>query len=107
MDKLTIIKAFEDPKIFGSLIKDQETWLNWKVCLKAIFGLPMDREELRRYRKFTDRKKPSRVPFKEIFLIIGRRGGKSFISAIIAVFLAVLKTGKDILGLEKSVMSCA
>lgn len=98
MSEINIIQAFEDLKIFGSLIKDQETWINWKVCLKAIFGLSMDREELRRYRKFTGRKRPSGNPFKEVFLIIGRRGGKSFISALIAVFLAVFKDWRARLG---------
>lgn len=98
MSDINIIQAFEDSRIFGSLITDQETWLNWKVCLKAIFGLSMDRKELRRYRKFTGRKKPSKIPFKEVFLIIGRRGGKSFISALIAVFLAVFKDWSARLG---------
>lgn len=98
MSEINIIQAFEDPKIFGSLIRDQKTWANWKVCLKAIFGLTMDRQEMRRYRKFTDRKKPSGNPFKEVFLIIGRRGGKSFISALIVVYLAVFKDWKAKLG---------
>jgi len=98
MAKIDIIQAFEDKKIFGSLFKDQETWANWKVCLKAIFGLPMSEEELRVYRKFTARKKPPGSAFKEAYLIIGRRGGKSFISALIAVYLAVFKSWRARLG---------
>lgn len=95
MSNIDIIQAFEDQKIFGSLIKDQKTWVNWKIALKAIFGLPMNEEELKKYSEFTGRKKPSKNPFKEMFLIIGRRGGKSFISALIAVFLAVFKDWKE------------
>lgn len=95
MSDISIIQAFEDPKIFGSLIRDQSTFVNWKVALKSIFGLLLRREELKVYRKFTGRKKPSQNPFKEIFLIIGRRGGKSFISALIAVFLALFKDWKE------------
>ena len=91
MNNFNIIQAFEDTKIFGSLIKDQSTWINWKLALKAIFALPMDRKELRIYRKFTGRKRQPKNPFKETFLIIGRRGGKSFISALIAVYLSVFK----------------
>lgn len=97
MDRFNIIQAFEDPKIFGSMIKDQRTWSNWKIALKAIFALPMVKEELKIYRKFTDRKKQPKDPFDEVFLIIGRRGGKSFISALTAVFLAVFKEWKMIL----------
>ena len=98
MAKIDIIQAFEDKKIFGSLFKDQETWANWKVCLKAIFALPMSEEELRVYRKFTGRKKSPAFPFKEAYLVIGRRGGKSFISALIAVYLAVFKGWRARLG---------
>jgi len=91
MDEFNIVKAFEDRKIFGSLIRDQKTWANWKVALKSIFALPMDKKESKVYREFTGRKRTPRNPFKEVFLIIGRRGGKSFISALIAVFLGVFK----------------
>ena len=88
---MNIIEVIEDPKIFGSLVKDQSTWSAWKVALKAIFALPMTAKELKIYRRFTGRKRPPVEPFKEVFLIIGRRGGKSFISALIAVYLAVFK----------------
>lgn len=95
---MNIIEAIEDSRLFGSLFKDQSTWSNWKVCLKAIFGLPMDRKEMSRYRGFTSRKKRAVRAFKEVFLIIGRRGGKSFISALIAVYLAVFKDWRARLG---------
>jgi phage terminase large subunit-like protein len=88
---IDIIQAFEDSKIFGSLIRDQKSWANWKAALKAIFALPMTAEEVEVYQKFTGRGTAPESPFKEVFLIIGRRRGKSFISALIAVFLAVFK----------------
>lgn len=98
MSNLTIIQAFEDSKIFASAIKDQKTWTNWKVCLKAIFALSMTRSELKTYKSFTGREKTPKIPFKEAFLIIGRRGGKSFISALVAVYLAMFKDWKEYLG---------
>jgi hypothetical protein len=88
---MNIIEAIESKKVFGSLFKDPETWQSWIVCLKTIFALPMSGEEVKVYQKFTDRKEGPVEPFKEVFLIIGRRGGKSFISALIAVYLAVFK----------------
>ncbi len=104
---IDIIAALGDQNLFGSLFKDQSTWESWKVALKAIFALPMDRKELKVYRKFTGRKKPPGIPFKEIFLIIGRRGGKSFVSALIAVFLAVFKDWRTILsGGERGYVMC-
>jgi hypothetical protein len=107
MKNLDIITAFEDARIFGSLIADQEMWLNWKVCLKAIFGLSMDKAELKRYQGFTGRKKPSGKPFNEVFLVIGRRGGKSFISALIACYLALFRDWRTQLGPgEKGFIMC-
>lgn len=90
---MNIVDAIRSPKVFGSLpvFKDLTTWANWMVCLKAIFALPMDAAELETYRKFTGRQDPPAEPFSEAVLIIGRRGGKSLISALICVFLAVFK----------------
>jgi len=101
---MNIIQAIKDPKIFGSLFKDLRTWTAWIVCLKAIFAIPMNKDELKIYKKYTGRKKPPRIPFKEAFLIIGRRGGKSFIAALIIVFLAVFI--KWDLGLEMGYIMC-
>jgi hypothetical protein len=101
---MNIIQAIKDPKIFGSLFKDLRSWTAWMVCLKAIFAIPMSKEELKIYAKYTGRRIPPRTPFKEAFLIIGRRGGKSFIAALVIVFLAVFI--KWDLGLEKGYIMC-
>jgi hypothetical protein len=51
----------------------------------------MTKKEVEIYRQFTGREKLPSEPFKEVFSVVGRRGGKSFISAIIACYLAVFK----------------
>src|SRR6266511_3501524 len=88
--KPSIIEAIKNPKLFGSLhrFKKLETWTNWIVVLKAIFGLPMTAEDLVIFNRYTGRASPPLVGSKENFLIIGRRGGKRFISALIGVFIA-------------------
>jgi len=90
---MTIIEAIEDRHLFGALpvFKDMTTWANWIVCLKAIFALQMTPTELEIFQKRTGRKNPPAVPFLEVFLLIGRKGGKSLVSAIVLVFLAVFK----------------
>jgi hypothetical protein len=88
---MTIIEAIRDRKIFGSLFKNIGTFTNWIVCLKAIFALPMMPDEFEIYKRFTGRESAPSEPFKEVFLIIGRRGGKSFLSALVACFLAIFK----------------
>lgn len=89
--KVNIIQAVKSEHLFGSLFPDLSTWQNWLICLKTIFGLLMDKQEQKVYRKFTGRKNPPKIPFKEVFIIAGRRSGKSFISALIVVFLALFK----------------
>lgn len=94
---MDIIAALEDPKLFGGLLKDQSTWATWKVFLRALFALPMKDNDLATYSQFTGRTKPPAARFNEAFAIVGRRGGKSFISAIIACFLALFHDWKPYL----------
>jgi len=88
---ISIIQAIEDLNLFRPIFRTLETWRSWIVTLKAIFGLSLSGEELALYRKCTGREKPPTKPFKEIYIIVGRRGGKSFIVSVIAVFLAIFK----------------
>src|SRR5438128_324922 len=85
-----IIEAIKSRKVFGSLprFKSLETWTSWLVVLKAIFGLPMTVDELLIFQRHTGRVSPPLDGSKETYLIIGRRGGKSFISALITTFIA-------------------
>jgi hypothetical protein len=62
------------------------SWQAWRVVLKAIFGLPMSHAELAVYRTLTARLAAPERAFREIWLIVGRRGGKSMIAALIAVY---------------------
>jgi len=88
---LNIIQAIEDSNLFRPIFRSLETWRNWIVTLKAIFGLSLNDEELALYQRCTGRERPPTSPFKEIYIIVGRRGGKSFIVSVIAVFLAIFK----------------
>jgi hypothetical protein len=94
---MNIVDAIQDKALFGQLFKDLSTWQAWIAVLKAIFALPMDDGERSLYQRCTGREKSPQKPFKEIYLIVGRRGGKSFISAVIAVFLAIFKDYSDFL----------
>jgi len=84
-----IIQAVDDKNLFGPLFKDPETWAKWRVFLKAVFALPMTGEDLGSYKEFTGRETPPVKALKEVFAIVGRRGGKSFVSSIIACYLAL------------------
>jgi hypothetical protein len=88
--KPSIIEAINNPKLFGSLprFKMLDSWTAWLVVLKAIFGLPMTADDLVIFNRHTGRLSPPTGGSKETYLITGRRGGKSFISALITCFIA-------------------
>jgi len=88
--KPNIIEAIKNPKLFGSLprFKKLKTWASWLVVLKAIFGLGMTDDELVLFNRHTGRSSPPVGGSKETYLNIGRRGGKSLISALITCFIA-------------------
>jgi len=86
---LTIIGAMNDPALFKPWFKGP-SWDNWKVFLKGLFCLPMTAKDRKTFTKFTGRKTPPKQ-IREAWLPVGRRGGKSLISALVAVYLACFK----------------
>jgi hypothetical protein len=93
---MNILQAIADPKVFGKHFTT-DTWGAWLAFLCALFALPMTAEQLELYRKHTGRTSPPSAPFQEAWLCIGRRGGKSFMLALIAVFLACFRDWRPFL----------
>jgi hypothetical protein len=83
--------------VFASFFK-ADTWDAWRVFLRVLFALPLSSEQLAIYQQHTGRSTPPTAPLRECFLVIGRRGGKSFMLACIAVFLAAFKDWRPFLG---------
>ena len=77
------------PRVAGG---DLSSWGPWLTALKAIFALPLDEPERAVYRQHTGRSTPPATPAREAWLVVGRRGGKSLIAALVAVFLATCRT---------------
>jgi hypothetical protein len=94
---LTILDCIADPKVFGQHFTGG-TWDVWTVFLVALFALPMTNAQLALYRQYTGRTTAPTTPFSEGWLICGRRAGKSFILACVAVFLACFKDWRPFLG---------
>lgn len=87
---MNILQALQDPALFGRLprFRDLSSWTAWMVFLKALFALALTEEELDLYRRCTGRQDPPAREASEAAAVVGRRGGKSQIAALIAVFLA-------------------
>ena len=90
---MNILDAARDDNVFGRHFRG-ETWLPWFAFLAALFALPMSAEQLELYRRCTGRTSAPSKPFASAFLICGRRAGKSFVLACIAIFLACFKDWK-------------
>jgi hypothetical protein len=90
-----------DSKLFKRTFKrsllGRDSWKVWKVFLSALFALPMDKEQREIFYTHTHRRDIPSKPFREAFLICGRRSGKSIISALCAVFCACFIDHSDVL----------
>jgi terminase large subunit-like protein len=88
---IDIIRALDDDAIFGSQFRDKPSWQAWRVFLCSLFGLPMGHGSLETFKLCTGRSAPSSAGHTEAWLCCGRRSGKSYILALIAVFLAAFR----------------
>jgi hypothetical protein len=91
-DDLTLLEAIGDKNLFLPWFQSRASWKSWIVFLQALFALPIEDPDL--YATCTgNRPLPTRQA-REAFLIVGRRGGKSFVSALVGVFLACFRSYK-------------
>jgi hypothetical protein len=91
MASLSITRAFDDKHLLGSVLSNPNTWQAWRAFLCALFALPMSDTEADIFRACTGRAESPDKPFNEAWLVCGRRAGKSFTLAVIAVFLACFR----------------
>jgi hypothetical protein len=86
----TILDTIRDPNLFGPWF-GRGDWSAWLTFLAALFGRPLNDEQLALYHDCTGRRDAPTAPATEGWLICGRRAGKSFILALVAVFLACFR----------------
>src|SRR5262245_59911748 len=86
--QLSIFDAIGDRNLFLPWFRHRESWTAWFSFLCALFALPMTPDQFEIYSRCTGRTVPPSGPHKEAWLVCGRRAGKSFILALVAVFLS-------------------
>ena len=87
---VTLAHAIEHPDLFGRLFRGK-SWRRWKAFIAALFAEPLGAEALAAYQHHTERTEPPTAPFREAALVCGRRGGKSRILALLAVYVACFR----------------
>jgi len=88
---VTLLEAMRDPALFGAFFRDRKSWVPWESFLAALFGLSLTDEQLAIFQRHTGRQRPLDKPAREAWLVVGRRGGKSRIAALVAVYLACFR----------------
>src|SRR5262245_50433086 len=88
---MNVIEALSDPNTLGTSFPQLASWRSWITCLRAAFGLPMNARDRTIFQRHTERTTPPRHQVRELWVIVGRRGGKSRITSALGVFLAAFK----------------
>lgn len=81
--------ALADANLLGAALGPVGTFETWLATLKATFGIALNREERRAFRAVAGSRKPPARRVRELWAIVGRRGGKSRMAAALAVFIAL------------------
>ena len=87
---VTIRDLMTDPQLYGNQFGG-DTWAAWRALLAGFYGLPLDEEELALFQRITSLSGLVQALLLELWLAVGRRGGKSQIAALVAVYEAAFK----------------
>jgi hypothetical protein len=79
-----------DRRLLGAALgNDLASWSTWRVILKASFGLALTAAELAIFHEVAGGRAPPNRPVKEIWIVGGRRSGKSHVAGLLAVYLSI------------------
>lgn len=95
---ITIRDLMNDDQLFGQHFGG-DTWNAWRALLSGFYGLELTEQEAHLFKRLTRREKLPTKEHDEIWIIAGRRGGKTNIAALLAVFEAVFNDHKSKLAL--------
>ncbi|MEI4262331.1 hypothetical protein [Roseovarius sp. D0-M9] len=92
-ERFSILDAMTDPKLFGSTFGD-DSFAAWRALLGRFYGLPLD-DAAELVEAVTQRQTAPHSGFRELWVAIGRRGGKSHVAALVAAFEAAFHDHRD------------
>jgi len=68
-----------------------ESWSAWRTVLSAAFGLPLTDDQLALFKEVSWRETAPTEQASELWLLLGRRSGKSIIAALIALYFCCVR----------------
>jgi hypothetical protein len=97
VSQFTVLEVMGDAALCGPAFGEAGTWAAWEAFLAALEALPMTPEQTACYRQHTGRMTPPVTPAREGWMIVGRRGGKSRVASLVAVYLGCFRDYRGIL----------
>ena len=85
---ITIDEALLDRNLLGAALCDSGPWRTWLAVLRAAFGLPLDDQQQQLFATVSGNRDAPRRRVRELWSVVGRRGGKSRMAAALAVYQA-------------------
>ena len=91
---VSIIDAMTDRQLFGDTFGGQ-SFAAWRALLAGFYGLPLTGDDADTFQSLTGRAETPQEAHDELWLVVGRRGGKSHAAALVATFEAAFKDHRD------------
>ena len=107
---MNVIQAISDRKLFRPFLADREdslaSWQNWGTALRCLYGLPLKSKYEELVKTCTGRSIESMPAsgFNTALFLVGRRGGKSRIAAIVGAWESCLSGKWELLAPGESGM---
>lgn len=91
---MNVREAMTDPALFGAQF-GVESWAAWRALLAGFYGLELDDSEREHWHALTGRQSAPEAPHDELWLVVGRRGGKTNAAAMLALYEAAFRDYSD------------
>ena len=90
----SILDAMTDAQLFGGTFGG-DSFAAWRALLGGFYGLPLTDAEAETFMGITGRSETPQNAADELWLAVGRRGGKSHVAALLAIYEAAFKDHRD------------
>jgi len=91
---ISIDDALTDRQLLGAALEDLDSWSTWRVILKAAFGEPLTDDELSLFKTLAGGRAAPAERVSELWVIAGRRGGKTRTAGAVGSYLAAFNQHK-------------
>src|SRR5215469_15226030 len=89
MKPISFAEALRDVRLLGASFRGS-SWRPWHALAKIISGQPLDDSEMALVLECAGRRVLPQNPPRRLYLLVGRRGGKSRFLSALAVWVAAL-----------------